>query len=195
MPPHICKAKHIYYRIVQATDGPTGGSEDGADLDNERDGEFEDDEDDDDEEGGMVEVNTNSFSLSADNEQLTMDDDNGSQIDAAAAAATASGRWAFEGDQLSVLAILSGKRRVGEASSSREMRDGGQKKSHAFSMPFKTPRKKSSRTDNSNDDGFSFGSMMCMMMHQSRMESEQREHQNKQRERQHRTDAKLRERE
>ena len=34
-----------------------------------------------------------------------------------------------------------------------------------------------------------------MMMHQSRMESEQREHQNKQRERQHRIDAKLRERE
>ncbi len=38
MPSHICKAKHIYYRIVQATDGSTGGSEDGADHDNERDG-------------------------------------------------------------------------------------------------------------------------------------------------------------
>ncbi len=33
MPPHICKTKHIYYRIVQATDGSTGGLEDGADLD------------------------------------------------------------------------------------------------------------------------------------------------------------------
>jgi hypothetical protein len=62
-------------------------------------------------------------------------------------------------------------------------------------MPFKTPRKKSSHTDDSNDDGFSFGSMMCMMMHQSWMKSEQREHQNEQRERQHRIDAKLRERE
>ncbi len=143
MPPHIRKAKHIYYRIVQATDGSTGGSEDGADLNNERDGEFEDDEEDDDEEGGMVEVNNNSFSLSADNEQLTMDDDDGSQIDAAAAAAAAVGRQASDGDQSSVLTILSGKRRVGEASSSREMRDGGQKKIPAFSMPFKTPRKKS----------------------------------------------------
>jgi hypothetical protein len=195
MPPCIPKAKHIYYRIVQATDGSTGGSEDGANLDNERDGEFEDNEEDDEEEGGMVEVNNNSFSLSADNEQLTMDDDNGSQIDAVAVAATASGRWASDGDQSSVSAILSGKRRVGEASSSREMRDGGQKKSRAFSMPFKTSRKKSSCTDNSYDDGFSFGSMMCMMMHQSRMESEQREHQNEQRECQHRIDAELRERE
>jgi hypothetical protein len=34
-----------------------------------------------------------------------------------------------------------------------------------------------------------------MMMHWSRMESEQREHQNEQREHQHRIDAKLRERE
>ncbi len=93
------------------------------------------------------------------------------------------------------MAILSGKWRVGEASSSREIRDGGEKESRAFSMPFKTPRKKSSRTDDSNDDGFSFGSVMCMMMHQSWMELEQREHQNEQRERQHRIDAKLRERE
>jgi hypothetical protein len=77
MPPHIRKAKQIYYRIVQATDGSTGGSEDGADLDNERDGEFEDNGEDDDEEGGMVEVNNNSFTSSADNEQLTMDDDDG----------------------------------------------------------------------------------------------------------------------
>ncbi len=182
MPPHICKAKHIYYRIVQVTDGSTGGLEDGADLDDERDGEFEDDEEDDDKEGGMVEVNNNSFTSSADNKQLTMDDDNCTQIDAAAAAAVALGRWASDGDQLSVLAISSGKRRVGEASSSREMR-----------MPFKTSRKKSSCTDDSNDDGFSFGSMMCMM-HQSWMESEQRKRQNKQREHQHKIDAKLRER-
>jgi hypothetical protein len=61
-------------------------------------------------------------------------------------------------------------------------------------MPFKTPRKKSSCTDDSNDDGFSFGSMMCMMMNQSWMESEQRGHQNEQREHQHRIAAELRER-
>ncbi len=132
MPPHICKANHIYYRIVQATDGSTCGSEDGADLHNERDGEFEDNEEDDDEEGGMVEVNNNSFTSSADDEQLTMDNDNGSQIDAAAVAVAASGTRASDGDQSSVLAILSGKQRVGEASSSREMRDGGQKKPCLF---------------------------------------------------------------
>jgi hypothetical protein len=61
-------------------------------------------------------------------------------------------------------------------------------------MPFKTPRKKSSCKNGSNDDDFSFGSMMCMMMHQSWMESEQRERQNEQREHQHRIDAKLIER-
>ncbi len=66
MHPHIHKAKHIYYRILQATDKATGGSEDGADLNNERDGEFEDDEEDEEEEGEMVEVNNNSFSSSAD---------------------------------------------------------------------------------------------------------------------------------
>jgi hypothetical protein len=94
------------------------------------------------------------------------------------------------------LAISSGKWRVGEASSSKEMRDGGQKKSRAFSMLIKTARKNSHHhTDDSNDDGFLFGSMMCMMMHQSWMESEQRERQNEQREHQHKIDAGLRERE
>jgi hypothetical protein len=137
MPPHICKAKHIYYRIVQATDGSIGGLEDGADLDNERDGEFEDNEEEDDEEGGTAEVNNNSFTSSADNEQLTMDNDDGSQIDAAAAAVAVSGRRASDRDQSSVSAILPGKRRVGEASSSREMRDGGQKKAVPFLCPSK----------------------------------------------------------
>ncbi len=65
-----------------------------------------------------MEVNNNSFSLSADDKQLTMDNDDGSQIDAAAAAAAASERQASDEDQSSVLAsaILSGKQRVGEAS-------------------------------------------------------------------------------
>ncbi len=40
-------------------------------------------------------------------------------------------------DQLSVLAIFSEKRRVGEASSSREMRVGGQKKALPFLCPSK----------------------------------------------------------
>jgi hypothetical protein len=63
-------------------------------------------------------------------------------------------------------------------------------------MPFKTQRKKSScHMDDSGDDGFLFGSMMCMMMHQSWMESEQRKCKNKQRECQHKIDAELREHE
>jgi hypothetical protein len=37
-PPHVCNAKRIYYKIVLATDGSTGGSEDGGDIINERDG-------------------------------------------------------------------------------------------------------------------------------------------------------------
>jgi hypothetical protein len=62
-------------------------------------------------------------------------------------------------------------------------------------MPFKTPRMKSScHMDDSNDNEFLFGSMMCMMMHQSWMELEQRQRQNKQRKHQHKIDAKLRER-
>ncbi len=90
----------------------------------------------------MVEINNNSFSFSADKEQLTMDDDDASQLDAAAVTAAASGRQASDGDQLSVLAILSGKWRVGEASSSKEMRDGGQKKAVPFPCPSK-PRGRS----------------------------------------------------
>jgi hypothetical protein len=62
-------------------------------------------------------------------------------------------------------------------------------------MSFKTARKKSScHTDDSNDGEFLFRSMMCMMIHQSRKESEQRKHQNEQREHQHKIDAELRER-
>jgi hypothetical protein len=70
-----------------------------------------------------------------------MDNDDSSQIDAAVAAVAASGRWASDGDQLSVLAISSGKLRVGEASSSREMRDGGQKKAVPFLCPLKPQRR------------------------------------------------------
>jgi hypothetical protein len=66
-----------------------------------------------------------------------MDNDDGSQIDAAAVAVVASGKWPSDGDQSSVLAILSGKRRVGEASSSREIRDGGQNKAVPFLCPSK----------------------------------------------------------
>ncbi len=51
---------------MQATGGSTGGLKDGADLNNEGDGEFEDDEEDEEKEGGMVDVNNNFFSSSAD---------------------------------------------------------------------------------------------------------------------------------
>jgi hypothetical protein len=108
MPPHICKAKHIYYKIVLATDRSTGGLEDGGgELNDERDGEFEEDEDEDEEEGGMVEINNNDSSFSADKDQLTMDgDEDGSHINAAAVASAASGRQASDGEQSSVFAIL-----------------------------------------------------------------------------------------
>jgi hypothetical protein len=73
-PPHICNVKHIYNKILLPSDRSTGGLEDGGDLNNERDDEFEGDnnkrdgeyKDDDDDEGGMVESNSNSFSFSAD---------------------------------------------------------------------------------------------------------------------------------
>ncbi len=153
MLPHICKAKHIYYRIVLAIDRSTGGSDDGGDLNNVRDGDFGEDEEDDDEEGEMVEINNNPFSLSADREQLTVDNDDGGQLDVVAAAA--SRRQDFDGNHPSVLALLAWKQRVGKVSTSKEMRDGGQKqkKSRAFSMPFETARKKSScHTDDSNEE-------------------------------------------
>jgi hypothetical protein len=88
MPPHIRKAKHIYYKIVLATDRSTGRSGDDGDLDNERNAEFGEDEENDDEEGGMVEINSNSISFSADKEQLTVDDDDGGQLGVAAVAAS-----------------------------------------------------------------------------------------------------------
>ncbi len=90
--------------------------------------------------------------------------------------------------------MSAGKWRVGEASFFQGDEGWGTEKSHAFSMPFKTAWKKSScHMDGSNEDGYSFGSMMCMMMHQSWMELEQWECQNKQKEHQHKIDAELRE--
>jgi hypothetical protein len=44
------------------------------------------------------------------------------------AAAAASGRWASDGDQSDVMALLARKWRVGEASSFKVEREGGQKK-------------------------------------------------------------------
>jgi hypothetical protein len=83
---------------------------------------------------------------------------------------------------------------VGEAASSNEVREGRQKKGHAFMQPFKTPRKKLSHdTDDSKDDSFLFQNMMCMMMHQNWIESKQREHQNEQSEHQNKIDAEQRE--
>jgi hypothetical protein len=64
-----------------------------------------------------------------------MEDDDGSQINTAAAASAASGRRASDGDQFSVLENLSGKRRVGESSFSKDMRDGGQTKAVSFLCP------------------------------------------------------------
>ncbi len=97
---------------------------------------------------------------------------------------------------MDVAASSAGKCRVGEAASTKEVRDGGQKISRAFAtMPFKTSRKKSSRSmDNNNEDGFLFKNVMCMMMHKNWIKSKQRERQNKQGERQHKIDAKQRER-
>ncbi len=100
------------------TDGSTVGPEDGGDFDNERDGEYEGDgnkrdgeyEDGDEEEDGIGENNDTSFSFSANKqEQLTVAAGDGGQLDVTAAAA-------------------SEKRRVGEAASSKEVREGGQKK-------------------------------------------------------------------
>ncbi len=71
-----------------------------------------------------MESKNNFFSFSADKQdQLTVDNDHGGQLDVAAAAA--SGRQASDGDPLSVLALLAGKRRVGEASAFTEVREEG----------------------------------------------------------------------
>ncbi len=55
-----------------------------------------------------------------------MANDDGGELDVVAAAA--SERRAPVGDQLDVVSLLAGKRRVGEASSSKEVREGVQKK-------------------------------------------------------------------
>jgi hypothetical protein len=49
--------------------------------------------------------------------------------------------------------------------------------------------------DDSNEDRFSFGNLMCMMMHQNWITLEQREHHNKQREHQYKINAEQREHE
>ncbi len=61
----------------------------------------------------MAASNNNSFSFSAvEQEQLTVADDYGGQLDVAVD--MASGRWASDGNQLAVLAELAEKCKVGE---------------------------------------------------------------------------------
>jgi hypothetical protein len=99
----------------------TGWSEDGGDLDNESNDEFKGDnnerdgeyKEDDNKEDCMAASNNNSFSFSAvEQEQLTVADDYGGQLDVAVD--MASGRWASDGNQLAVLAELAEKCKVGE---------------------------------------------------------------------------------
>jgi hypothetical protein len=62
------------------------------------------------------------------------------------------------------------KGKAGSDAPSKEGAGGGQKKSHALTQPFKTPRK--SRDNDDEESSFSFQNMMSMMMYQNRAESE-----------------------
>ncbi len=81
----------------------------------------------------MAENNYNSFSFFANNqEQLTVAEDDGGQLDIATA--IASGRWAIDGDWLVLTAASAGKTMVWEAASSKEARKGGQKKILCYAL-------------------------------------------------------------
>jgi hypothetical protein len=100
-----------------------------------------------------------SFDFSVNNEQEP-------EVEPEAVTAAAGGNFSLSS---STLSSSQGKRKEG---------GGGKKttKSRAFKKPFKTPRK-SRESEDSDNNGFSFGNMMNYMMFQSRMETEQRERQ------------------
>ena len=101
----------------------------------------------------------------------------GSRSDAASAqgGSCSDTVYAQEGGRQSDTALKEGVR---GGNPSKEGMGGGQKKSHAFTQQFKTPRK-SQDNDDSEDNGFLFQNMMRMMMYQSRAESEQRKRQSR----------------
>ena len=181
MPRHIRVAKRAYYAIRLKTDGSTrersndsifgvrsddedgeegeeeGGGAHGSDS-NENDGRVEVDEivvDNRDGGGGGDTSPTNLFG------DVALFGDDAGRVNEPASSMSIS---------------VSGKR------SSNKSRGGGakQRKTKAFAQPLRIPRKSPSNvSDDDKESGWSFDNMMHMMMVQSRMNNERREHQYK----------------
>jgi len=90
-PPYVRKAKHIYHKIILATDGSTGGSDAGLgfEVENENDGDDDNEEEEEEEEEGDG-VNT-SFDFSVDREQNAEEGVETVAVAPAAVAAAAGG--------------------------------------------------------------------------------------------------------
>jgi len=215
-PPYVRDAKRIYYKIVQATDGSTGGSdvdddigvtgETEAERNDGKDDFSNNNEDDDDDDIDVIDPaallprlgesssGNNSFPADEDERALAR----GGSTDTA----SISSRRESTSDTASARGGRKGK--AGSDAHSKEGGGGGQKRGRALTQPFKTPRK-SPNNNRDNDDeesGFTFQNMMGMMMMQSQAESQQRDREyqlrreeKQQREQQNKIDAEQRDRE
>ncbi len=192
-PPHIIYAQRIYRKIVEATDGSTGGSDLKGDLEDYNDDK---DVDGDEEDNGKDVVGNIEFLAGMDEDGDSNDHGEGGGRREHLVMARdlflqkEGGNNSTAGDasaSMSMQHSLSGAKRLSTQSSG-----GGRKKSSkGFTQPLWIPWRsstldKSGKGDGS--DGYSFGNMMSMMMMQNRFD-------NKQRERQYQKELELRERE
>jgi hypothetical protein len=183
-PHYICSSKHIYRKIVRATDGLDGGSDDEEDLEGD-DADNNNNEDNNNVEKGEGERGDNDDDNGYDKGEYVGEqgEDYEGNIDPAnlfgaaiksvlAVATTRTLRAGFTSSS----ATTSGSK----WSSSENLNRAGEKskKSRGFRQPLWIPRRSPTSESNEGDgDGFSFNRMMSMMMMQQLMESEQRERQ------------------
>ena len=192
-PPYVRHAKWIYYKIVQATNGSTGGSDvdDDIGVTGETEAERNDGEDDfsnnneDDDDDDIDVIDPAALlprlgeSSSGNNSFPADKDERASARGGSTDTASISSRRESTSDIASARGGRKGK--AGSDAHSKEGGGGGQKRGRALTQPFKTPRK-SPNNNRDNDDeesGFTFQNMMGMMIMQNRHESDQREQQNR----------------
>jgi hypothetical protein len=115
-PPHVRKAKHIYHKIILATDGSTGGSDAGLGFEVENDGD-DDDDDDEKEEEEEEEEGDGSFGFSVDREQ---DPEEGVEPVAVAPAAVAPAARSLSSSSGTISSSKGNKRKEGGGGQSRQ---------------------------------------------------------------------------
>ncbi len=180
--PHIIYAKRIYRKIVEATDGLTGGSDLKCNLE---DDDYDKDVDGDEEDDGKDVVGNVEFLAGMDEDDNSNDRGEGGGCCECLVMARdlflqkEGGNNSTAGDASASMSMhhsASGAKRLSTQSSG----EARKKSSKGFTQPLLIPRR-SPTSDKSDEgdgsDGYSFGNMMSMMMMQNRFDNKQREQQ------------------